>query len=112
VRVENIYRRAAGLCPRSGYGDDRLTAEPTKGCAPERCECSPAAVWTARRAPRPAAVRRQAADSGPAPGETARDRPRPLRGSGTQAYRHFVPTLTHSPLLQRKVVPRRQTVEL
>ena len=79
VRLENIYRRAAGLCPRTGYGDDRLAAEPTKGCAPERCACSAAPVWTARRAPRPAAVRRQAADSEPAPGETAGDRPRPVR---------------------------------
>jgi len=65
VRVENIYRRAAGLCPRSGYGDDRLAAEPIKGCAPERCECSPAPVWTAPRVPRAAAVRRQVADSEP-----------------------------------------------
>ena len=66
VRVENIYRRAVGLCPRSGYGGDRLAEEPTRGCAPERCVCSPAPVSTARRAPRPAAVRRQAADSDPA----------------------------------------------
>jgi hypothetical protein len=69
VRVENIYRRAAGLCSRSGYGDDRLAVEPAKGCAPERCECSAAPVSASQTTPRPAAVGRQAADSQPAPGE-------------------------------------------
>src|SRR5262245_3193712 len=69
VRVENIYRRAAGLCPRHGYGDDRLAVEPTKGCAPAHCDCSAVGVSTAQRMPRPAAVRRQAADSRATPGE-------------------------------------------
>lgn len=27
VRVENVYRRAAGLCQRTGYGETRLPAE-------------------------------------------------------------------------------------
>jgi len=69
VRVENIYRRAAGLCPRHGYGDDRLPLEPTKGCAPARCDCSAAGASTAQRMPRPAAVPHRAADSQATPDE-------------------------------------------
>jgi hypothetical protein len=68
VRVENIYRRAAGLCLRTGYGDDRLAAEPMKGCTPGPCECSAAPVSASNAMPRPAIVRRQAADSGPETG--------------------------------------------
>ena len=68
VRVENIYRRAAGLCLRTGYGDDRLAVEPVKGCAPGPCECSAAPVSASNAMPRPAIVRRQAADSGPETG--------------------------------------------
>lgn len=33
VRVENIYRRAAGLCERGGYGDERLPAHMRPACA-------------------------------------------------------------------------------
>jgi hypothetical protein len=35
VRIENIYRRAAGLCQRTGYGDTRLPPEMVKTCRPE-----------------------------------------------------------------------------
>jgi hypothetical protein len=35
VRIENIYRRAAGLCQRGGYGD-RPLADP---CVGGRCAC-------------------------------------------------------------------------
>ena len=79
VRVENIYRRAAGLCQRHGYGDDRLAAEPTKACAPEHCECPAAPVPTPQTMPRPASDQRQAADSEPAPGEIGAGRSRPVR---------------------------------
>ena len=40
VRIENIYRRAAGLCQRSGYGEDRLPPQLMKACAPALCPCS------------------------------------------------------------------------
>ena len=40
VRIENIYRRAAGLCQRSKYGDDRLPNEMLKSCAPGNCSCT------------------------------------------------------------------------
>ena len=40
VRIENIYRRAVGLCQRSCYGDDRLPPQLTKDCTPGRCHCS------------------------------------------------------------------------
>jgi hypothetical protein len=32
VRVENIYRRAAGLCQRRGYGDEPLPASAHRTC--------------------------------------------------------------------------------
>jgi len=32
VRVENIYRRAAGLCQRRGYGDEPLPAAMRRAC--------------------------------------------------------------------------------
>lgn len=40
VRIENIYRRAAGLCERSGYGDTILPASMVSSCAVTRCSCS------------------------------------------------------------------------
>ena len=40
VRIENIYRRAAGLCQRSRYGDERLPAEALKACTQDRCACA------------------------------------------------------------------------
>jgi hypothetical protein len=40
VRIENIYRRAAGLCQRSHYGDDPLPAELRKTCDAVHCTCS------------------------------------------------------------------------
>jgi hypothetical protein len=71
VRIENIYRRAAGLCPRNGYGDQLLPAAPTTECAPERCACSlPAAAHaSAARTTR----RGQAADAERRPGEIDTD---------------------------------------
>jgi hypothetical protein len=41
VRIENIYRRAAGLCQRTTYGDDPLPSQLVKNCAPSYCPCSP-----------------------------------------------------------------------
>jgi hypothetical protein len=40
VRIENIYRRAAGLCQRSRYGDDLLPRQMVKLCSGGRCPCS------------------------------------------------------------------------
>jgi hypothetical protein len=39
VRVENIYRRARGLCQRTRYGDLRLPAEMLVQCDPGHCSC-------------------------------------------------------------------------
>jgi hypothetical protein len=77
VRVENIYRRAAGLCQRSAYGDAPLGAETMKVCAPEH---SPTATpSTAPHTPRPGADRQVAS---PAPtGEIGAD----LAGDGLVA---------------------------
>ena len=41
VRLENVYRRAAGLPQRHGYGDDALPANMVRTCTPGRCTCSP-----------------------------------------------------------------------
>jgi hypothetical protein len=41
VRLENVYRRAAGLCQRGGYGDEPLPADMVRTCTPGRCSCSP-----------------------------------------------------------------------
>jgi hypothetical protein len=65
VRVENIYRRAAGLCPRSGYGDDRLPTEVMNGCA--------ARGSVPRETRRATTADRQAADSERRPGEISPD---------------------------------------
>ena len=40
VQIENIYRRAAGLCQRHGYGDDLLPAEMVRLCTAQSCPCS------------------------------------------------------------------------
>ena len=40
VRIENIYRRAAGLCQRTRYGEDVLPPQLTKDCVPGHCTCS------------------------------------------------------------------------
>jgi len=44
VRVENIYRRAAGLCQRTVYGTDPLPPEMIRVCAPGNCPCTPSAA--------------------------------------------------------------------
>jgi hypothetical protein len=43
VRIENIYRRAAGLCQRAGYGEDPLPVQVMKDCVPGHCSCSASA---------------------------------------------------------------------
>jgi hypothetical protein len=40
VRVENIYRRAAGLPQRAGYGDDALPTPLRRTCEPGACSCA------------------------------------------------------------------------
>lgn len=42
VRIENIFRRARGLCQRSGYGDQPLPEAERIACAPGDCPCTPA----------------------------------------------------------------------
>jgi hypothetical protein len=77
VRIENIYRRAAGLCQRAGYGEYPLPREMVKSCMPGRCACSVPATDAAGHAPAPlvgphddtTATDRQAADSARKPGE-------------------------------------------
>src|SRR5262249_55048590 len=41
VYIENIYRRAAGLCQRTSYGDEPLPATMVKLCGPGECGCGP-----------------------------------------------------------------------
>ena len=41
VRVENIYRRAQGLCQRTAYGSDPLPTAQRIACAPGDCPCTP-----------------------------------------------------------------------
>src|SRR6185295_2312355 len=41
VRIENIYRRAAGLCQRHSYGDLPLPVAMVKVCSGNNCPCSP-----------------------------------------------------------------------
>jgi hypothetical protein len=76
VRVENIYRRASGLCQRSAYGDDPLAAATQKLCTPEHCECSvpsPPRASPAQQETPGVATDRRAADSVPTPGEIGAD---------------------------------------
>lgn len=39
VRIENVYRRAAGLAQRAGYGDEALPAAMRRICEPGACSC-------------------------------------------------------------------------
>lgn len=40
VRIENVYRRAAGLPQRAGYGPDMLPALMRRACDPGACPCN------------------------------------------------------------------------
>ena len=42
VRIENIYRRARGLCQRTRYGEQALPAGMIVTCEPGDCSCRPA----------------------------------------------------------------------
>ena len=44
VRIENIYRRAAGLCQRTAYGTDPLPLDMIRNCAPGKCPCTTPAM--------------------------------------------------------------------
>jgi len=48
VRIENIYRRSAGLCQRAGYGDDLIPAQWLKSCTRTGCTCASPATIQAR----------------------------------------------------------------
>ena len=48
VRIENIYRRAVGMCQRNGYGDARLPRQMIKLCSPGKCSCTAPADPTDR----------------------------------------------------------------
>lgn len=52
VRIENIYRRARGLCQRTRYGAHALPADSFVPCSSHSCSCPPSEL------PVPAAVRR------------------------------------------------------
>jgi hypothetical protein len=39
VRMENVYRRARGLCQRTRYGDLPLPADMRVQCEPGQCTC-------------------------------------------------------------------------
>lgn len=68
VRIENIYRRAAGLCQRTGYGDERLPRSMLASCNTGPCSCSsPLDGEPEERAPTQAMAR----GSGPAPSSLA-----------------------------------------
>ncbi len=49
VRIENIYRRAKGLCQRTKYGDTPLPQRFRVVCDPGSCSCAPAAEPFGRR---------------------------------------------------------------
>ena len=73
VRIENIYRRAAGLSQRTRYGDTPLPPAMVRVCRPERCPCS-TPEEARERTPVPHAIPagQQAADSASLPAESAR----------------------------------------
>ena len=105
VRIENIYRRAAGLCQRTTYGDIPLATAMVKRCFPGHCECGSAAPASAGRQTPPTTARQQAAGP-PATGEASAG----LAGDGligpgspgdARHLWHFVPRITQSPSLQR-----------
>ncbi len=54
VAIENLYRRASGLCQRSRYGDDPLPPEAWSACTPVGNACAtpqtPAVSWTSAQA--------------------------------------------------------------
>ena len=65
VRLENIYRRAAGLCQRREYGDDRLPAEMLRTCTRTSCSCgTPLGVVTAASDLSPRTVTDEISSSG------------------------------------------------
>jgi hypothetical protein len=69
VRIENIYRRAAGLPQRRGYGEDPLPREMVRTCTPTECSCAGAdGVTHARARLQPAG-----ADVSPGPIESSGD---------------------------------------
>jgi len=79
VRIENIYRRAAGLCQRRGYGDDPLPQPMLRSCNVVRsCSCAAPPDASAKL---PEALLRAAGERGsspasePEPHERNGDRP-------------------------------------
>ena len=58
VRIENIYRRAQGLCQRTRYGEALLPATMTMSCEPGNCQCAPSErhLWTAAQTIDPTAA--------------------------------------------------------
>src|SRR5262249_42721705 len=80
VRIENIYRRAAGLCQRSRYGDELLPDDAIRPCAAGGCACARPPDDTRAVSPLPSPSRRagatQAADTARASSATEADRAR------------------------------------
>jgi hypothetical protein len=105
VRIENIYRRAAGLCQRTTYGDTPLAAGMVTLCSPGHCACAPALPASVRQQMPPPTTHQHVAGP-PATGEAcARLAGDGLIGPGSPGDArhlwHFVPRITQSPLLQR-----------
>jgi hypothetical protein len=85
VRIENIYRRAAGLCQRSGYGEMALPDAMVTACpTASPCSCSTPGD-SPRRAPPSASLTRvdagSSSDGATMDGarQTSGDRPAPSR---------------------------------
>jgi hypothetical protein len=78
VRVENIYRRAAGICQRAHYGSVSLPLQMVKACEPGECLCTAPADRSEQRLV-------QLAPSSRMPGDAESAPPRPgLAGSTAQ----------------------------
>jgi len=56
VRIENIYRRARGLCQRTRYGKIALPSRAFVACDRDSCACPLEVVFNVKRASLPAAA--------------------------------------------------------
>jgi len=69
VRIENIYRRAAGLCQRRSYGRELLPSYMLKTCDAWQCSCSTPGNGSQLAQGAPAAPPAAPAESGSLPGD-------------------------------------------
>jgi len=66
VRIENVYRRAAGLCQRTVYGKDPLPPAMLRTCTTSSCPCTPPTTAVQLRAANSGGGSGSASGSGPA----------------------------------------------